>query len=210
MANNAFLESVAKHNKELYLKDRDSKYINTIINKLLNSEYKSNRSYKQFHTELLNDKDRDIKECQMFLETLTQALCKEFNLPLEKVLFYNKKPSNFISFGAYKNNIVWLNEYIIKSYFKELVETVFHECRHFYIEKHYNQNIDALGNYVFYSKKIYINEKIIFNKFTKVCDSSENYLVGCSIGSTQNTCEIQPNERDPRYVETFIGIFLLQ
>ncbi|EJU8099738.1 hypothetical protein N5Q82_001817, partial [Campylobacter jejuni] len=188
-----------------YLQDRDGKYISTIINKILPLEYKNGKSFKQFHTELLNNKNRDLKECKDFLKALTQTLCKEFNLPLENVVFYSQKPSGSLSFGAYEENKIRLNQYILKAYFKEFAKTVFHECRHFYIEKYYNHNMDALGRYVFYSEKAYINEKIIFDKFSRICDPSENYLVGCNIGAIQDAYEIQPNERDPRYVETLIG-----
>ncbi|MCW1360452.1 hypothetical protein OLQ22_04780 [Campylobacter jejuni] len=205
LVNKEFLTSIAKKDKEIYLQDRDDKYINTIVNKILPSEYKEGKSFKQFHTELLNNKDRDLKECKDFLKALTQTLCKRLNLPLEKVVFYSEKPSGSLSFGAYEDNEVRLNQYVLKAYFKEFAKTVFHECRHFYIEKYYNHNMDALGRYVFYSEKAYINEKIIFDKFSRICIPSENYLVGCNIGATQDAYEIQPNERDPRYVETFIG-----
>ncbi|ARJ55804.1 hypothetical protein [Campylobacter cuniculorum] len=205
LINKEFLTSVSEKDKEFYLQDRDDKYISTIINKILPLEYKNGKSFKQFHTELLNNKNRDLEECKDFLKALTQTLCKEFDLPLENVVFYSEKPSGSLSFGAYKENKVRLNQYILKAYFKEFAKTVFHECRHFYIEKYYNHNTDALGRYVFYSEKAYINEKIIFDKFSRICDSGENYLVGCNIGAIQDAYEIQPNERDPRYVETLIG-----
>ncbi|MFK0410648.1 hypothetical protein ACISNR_08790 [Campylobacter jejuni] len=205
LINKEFLTSISEKDKGNYLQDRDGKYISTIINKILPLEYKNGKSFKQFHTELLNNKNRDLKECKDFLKALTQTLCKEFNLPLENVVFYSQKPSGSLSFGAYEENKVRLNQYILKAYFKEFAKTVFHECRHFYIEKYYNHNMDALGRYVFYSEKAYINEKIIFDKFSRICDPSENYLVGCNIGAIQDAYEIQPNERDPRYVETLIG-----
>ncbi|WP_337195709.1 hypothetical protein [Campylobacter sp. B0100352/1] len=205
IVNKGLLASVSEKDKEAYLRDRDFKYINTIVNEILPSEYKDGKSFNQFHTDLLNNKNRDLKECKDFLKALTQTLCKRFDLPLEKVIFYNEKPSGSLSFGSYEDNEVRLNQYIMKAYFKEFAKTVFHECRHFYIEKHYSYNMDALGRYIFYSEKAYINEKIIFDKFNRICDPSENYLVGCNIGSTQDAYEIQPNERDPRYVETFIG-----
>lgn len=104
MINKEFLKSVADKDKEFYLQDRDGKYISTIINKILPLEYKNGKSFKQFHTELLNNKNRDLKECKDFLKALTQTLCKEFNLLLENVVFYSQKPSGSLSFGAYEEN----------------------------------------------------------------------------------------------------------
>ena len=61
--------------------------------------------------------------------------------------------------------------------------------------------MDLLGQYVYYSEKLYINEKIIFNQYNKICDIAEHNAVGCSLNALQDAYEIQPNERDPRYVE---------
>ncbi|MDO4672291.1 MAG: hypothetical protein Q4A76_05225, partial [Porphyromonadaceae bacterium] len=205
LINKEFLMSVIENDKEIYLQDRDDKYINTILNEILPLEYKDGKNFKHFYEKLANDEYKKLNECEDFLQALTQTICEKFELPLEKIVFYNEKASEFLSFGAYTHNEIRLNQYTIKNYFEESVKTVFHECRHFYIEKYYHQNMDALGSYVFYSKRAYINEKIIFDGFNKFCNANENYFVGCNIGNIQNAYEFQPNERDPRYVETFIA-----
>ncbi|WP_270977710.1 hypothetical protein [Campylobacter helveticus] len=205
LINKEFLTSVSEKDKKAYLWDRDDKYSSTIINEILALEYKDGKSFKQFYTKLANDEDRNLKECEDFLQALTQTICEKFNLPLEKVVFFNKEPSTTLLFGAYGNNKIGLNRCLIKTHFETLVKTVFHECRHFYIEKYYHRHMDALSSYVFYSRKTYIDEWVIFNGFHKFCDCSQKNLVDCIINRNQNAYEIQPNERDPRYVETFIA-----
>ncbi|WP_222705874.1 hypothetical protein, partial [Campylobacter helveticus] len=205
LINKEFLTSVSEKDKKAYLWDRDDKYSSTIINEILALEYKDGKSFKQFYTKLANDEDRNLKECEDFLQALTQTICEKFNLPLEKVVFFNKEPSTTLLFGAYGNNKIGLNRCLIKTHFETLVKTVFHECRHFYIEKYYHRHMDALSSYVFYSRKTYIDERVIFNGFHKFCDCSQKNLVDCIINRNQNAYEIQPNERDPRYVETFIA-----
>ncbi|WP_270975999.1 hypothetical protein [Campylobacter helveticus] len=205
LINKEFLTSVSEKDKKAYLWDRDDKYSSTIINEILALEYKDGKSFKQFYTKLANDEDRNLKECEDFLQALTQTICEKFNLPLEKVVFFNKEPSTTLLFGAYGNNKIGLNRCLIKTHFETLVKTVFHECRHFYIEKYYHRHMDALSSYVFYSRKTYIDEWVIFNGFHKFCDCSQKNLVDCIINRNQNAYEIQPNERDLRYVETFIA-----
>ena len=87
--------------------------------------------------------------------------------------------------------------------FEYILNTIFHEIRHFYIKEKYTKNeISVLKRYIYCSNYFYINTShhVIFDKFFKKCFNNDLDNVGCMPNNYQNAYEIQPNERDPRYV----------
>ena len=90
--------------------------------------------------------------------------------------------------------------------FRRILCTIFHELRHFYIETKYAKNDkSALKRYIYWSDKLYIKSDIKeFAGFYKTCDSLDSSKVGCVVDDIQNAYEIQPSERDARFVETQI------
>ncbi|MWV62251.1 hypothetical protein DCO58_05215 [Helicobacter saguini] len=97
--------------------------------------------------------------------------------------------------------------------FTNLMNTIFHEIRHFYIEQKYPNFINRciLQSYLWHSSFFYISmdtriENTIFGEIYKQCgkNNKDANNVNCKIGNYQNVYEIQPNERDPRYVAAHI------
>ena len=88
--------------------------------------------------------------------------------------------------------------------FEYILNTIFHEIRHFYIKEKYKENdSSAIKRYIHCSNYFYINTSIhttIFDKFYKNCIYDDANNVGCILNNNQNAYQIQPNERDPRYV----------
>ncbi|WP_161976979.1 hypothetical protein, partial [Helicobacter saguini] len=99
--------------------------------------------------------------------------------------------------------------------FKHLMNTIFHEIRHFYIEEKYiNKNRSILQDYIWYSLYLYIppnDNEGIFKEFYKICSDkeSQNILynsnndsknVGCILSAIESIYELQPSERDARYI----------
>ncbi|RDU63468.1 hypothetical protein CQA53_08605, partial [Helicobacter didelphidarum] len=204
-----FIGSV-KDNGE-YVKDRDG-FIDIIKNMIKSDSLTTNVSILNEYKNLI--KTNNTISNRNFINELTQAVCKKFSLPLElqydtqnkqyEIHFYRNTPH---SYGYYKNNQIHINENNLSN-LKEVVKTIFHEVRHFYIDKYYKANDKGLKAYVYFSNKFYINYPIIFDSFYKICDNADEKNVGCLIGSQQDAYEIQPNERDPRYIETQIAIIL--
>ena len=96
-----------------------------------------------------------------------------------------------------------------------MMKTIFHEVRHFYIDIYYNPNkvvnLSVLKQYMYWSNQFYISSIYtddLFKDFSKQCDVMDSANVGCVINNNQNAYEIQPNERDPRYVATQIVTIL--
>lgn len=88
--------------------------------------------------------------------------------------------------------------------FEHVLNTIFHEIRHFYIKEKYKDNdFSILKRYIYWSLRLYINDyPIIFDAFKKICDFEDSSNVGCLLKNNQNAYE--PNERDSRYVSTQI------
>ena len=89
--------------------------------------------------------------------------------------------------------------------FEHLLNTVFHEIRHFYIIAKYSKNDRSmLKKYLYWNLRLYIENYYFFKGFYKLCDSLDSSNVGCIINEKQNAYEIQPSERDARFVATKI------
>ena len=138
------------------------------------------------------------------------------------VVFFQKEPKKSLLSGYVQNQTIHFNTLAIeqgnftftsnnKYYpfrhtitFEYILNTIFHEVRHFYIKEKYTKNeASVLKQYIYWSLRFYINTSIhpvIFDKFNKSCVSSDINNVGCIPNNNQNAYEIQPNERDPRYV----------
>ncbi|MGX2973133.1 hypothetical protein, partial [Helicobacter sp. T3_23-1059] len=163
---------------------------------------------------------------------------KFYNQTLRKI-----RKQKTISDGYYVNKEIYINKlhikrgnhnfYDLKKYpspkydevrdflaqkvtFMQLLDTVFHELRHFYIEQFIAEPLEngqatfgSLLKYLAISEGFYIDSDIksmgnIFDKFYKICNENNSTNIGCAIGKKENIYKIQPNERDPRYVATQI------
>ena len=170
-------------------------------------------------------------------------MSQNFNLPLERVKFYNQtlrkiRKQKTISDGYYVNKEIYINKlyikrgnhnfYDLKKYpspkydevrdflaqkvtFMQLLDTIFHELRHFYIEQFIAEPLengqatfDSLLKYLAISESFYIYDGYVFDSFYKICYKYDSKSVGCKKNNEQDIYEIQPNERDPRYVATQI------
>lgn len=98
---------------------------------------------------------------------------------------------------------------------KRLIGTIAHECRHLYIrEKFYQAKFydrflfsSTLKEYLATSFDFYISNdeaiQSLFQPYKKLCNKADEMAVYCSTiqgYNSQNAYQIQPNERDSRYV----------
>ncbi|TQR60447.1 SprT family zinc-dependent metalloprotease [Campylobacter troglodytis] len=178
----------------------------------------------------LNDKASKVvgmdfyQERENFVKSLIWKICSYFKLNLNNVIvkdmasrgmtsYYNedKIPYNtvaidkkLITYANANDNIIFTLQYRSD----RLIATIIHECRHLYIyEKIYKEkpHKSPLLNYLAYSFNFYISGDYIITKaYKKLCNKNESNKVNCYLGQNndiyQSTYEIQPNERDPRYM----------
>ncbi|TQR53508.1 hypothetical protein [Campylobacter troglodytis] len=204
LANEDFVGSVKGDNGE-YVKDRKDFIENSkqILKKRSSSNNHPNfiDEYKQLKN-LKNNKNskKDL------IKSLTETVCEQFKLSLEDLVFFNAQNA----YGYYYASIIYINEDYLDLDLKEVLKTVFHELRHLYIETKYKaDDTSILKKYLHYSKYFYINTApTIFDGFYKSCKVDEAVKVGCTVNTKQNAYEIQPSERDPRYVEMQIAKIL--
>ena len=104
----------------------------------------------------------------------------------------------------------------------QLLDTIFHELRHFYVEKNIVEPIkkaeakfESLHTYLAISDRIYIynetnEEEQMFSVYAKDCGDNDGKRIGCHKDEKQDIYEIQPSERDARYVATQIMSILFE
>ncbi|MGX2973205.1 hypothetical protein, partial [Helicobacter sp. T3_23-1059] len=200
-----FINNTREQNKN-YKKDTDT-YI----------EYSIQSFYE---TKQQNGKNTNTHE---FYTKLIEHLCSKLGLKSIDILFasqMNKKEYGEYArkhkdgalvggkFEYYKNNTIVINNGLIKKQ-KMMLMTIFHEIRHYYIDQKKISQPDGLSKYVLNSYAIYFdnNDKLldsIFKMFIKKCNADDKNMVNCDNRKEQNIYELQPNERDPRYVATQI------
>ncbi|MGX3045788.1 hypothetical protein, partial [Helicobacter sp. T3_23-1056] len=165
-----------------------------------------------------NSKIDFYDEREKFVVSLIKEICKFVKLQLNEAIISNINSRAF----TLSDNII-IAEILLtdtneinqnnpletfENYSSGLIGTIIHECRHLYIyEKIYkeNQHKSPLLKYLAYSFNFYISGNYqIMNAYKKLCDDNESNKVNCYVGQDndnyQNIYEIQPNERDPRYV----------
>ena len=215
MGDEAFINSI-KQDNERYKNDRD-KYIQISKNMLLYGYLDSKKSIKIIDEYKRLISKKDVKLNKDFIEKLIKKVCGEFKLSLQPVCDENQQCSiigfykkNTGSYGSYDvdSNTIHINENNLRN-LKEIIATAFHEVRHFYINTYFNPHkyadLSVLKQYLYQSDQLYIESAVvkgtnIFKKFTKRCLNNDADNVDCIPDDNQNAYEIQPNERDPRYV----------
>ena len=215
IADEGFIKSVEGDNGA-YSKDREG-YIEDSKNMLLYGYLDSKKSIKIIDEYKRLISKKDVKLNKDFIEKLIKKVCEEFKLSLQAVCDENQQCSiigfyekNSESYGYYNvdSNTIHINETNLWN-LKEIIATVFHEMRHCYINTYFNPHkyadLSVLKQYLYQSDQLYIESAVvkgtnIFKKFTKRCLNNDADNVDCIPDDNQNAYEIQPNERDPRYV----------
>ena len=211
MSDDGFVKSVVSDRGE-YSKDREG-YIQTAKNMILRDSIHPNKHIKIIDEyKNLISSHTNIQARKDFVERLIKAVCKRFGLPLQNVIF-SQNSGNYGSYDPITQSIK-INEAKLGD-LRERMKTIFHEVRHFYIDIYYNPNkianLSILKQYMYWSNQFYISGKDadnLFKDFSKQCDVIDFANVGCVINNNQNAYQIQPNERDPRYVATQIATIL--
>ena len=212
VSDDGFVRSVVSDRGE-YSKDREG-YIQTAKNMILRDSIHPNKHIKIIDEyKNLISSHTNIQARKDFVERLIKAVCKRFGLPLNGIIFSNEAQNIYGSYNSITQNIN-INAVNLGN-LRETLKTIFHEIRHFYIDIHYNPNkianLSILKQYMHWSNQFYISSIYtddLFKDFSKQCDVMDSANVGCVINNNQNAYEIQPNERDPRYVATQIVTIL--
>ena len=206
IADDGFIDSI-KSDDERYKNDRD-KYIHISEDMLLYGYLDSKKSIKIIDEYKRLVREKNVGLNKDFIEKLIKKVCEEFALqPSEiKFSFENKK-----KYGSYnkETNVITINENNILN-FKEMVTTVFHEVRHFYINTYFNPykytNLSVLQRYVYWNLQLYIpgfstesKEAIVYIQYSKAQISEINDIL-----VPKNIYEIQPSEQDSRFTEAEI------
>ena len=169
------------------------------------------------------------QEREDFVKSLIWKICSYFKINLNNVIvkgMANRGMTSYYNQNKIPYNTIIINKYLIAHSNKKnnnaiitfkyqsdrLIGTIIHECRHLHIyEEIYKKkpHKSPLLNYLAYSFNFYISGDYQITKaYKKLCDNNESNKVNCYVGKNndeyQNTYEIQPNERDPRYVATQI------
>ncbi|MGX2973131.1 hypothetical protein [Helicobacter sp. T3_23-1059] len=179
--------------------------------------------YSLFSSQL-NGKTREnskvdfYDEREKFVVSLIKKICKFVKLQLNGAIIFNINSraitlsDNIIIAEILLTDTNEINQNnpleTFENYSSGLIGTIIHECRHLYIfQKIYKekQHKSPLLKYLAYSFNFYISGNYqITNAYKKLCDNNESNKVNCYVGEDndnyQNAYEIQPNERDPRYV----------
>ncbi|MGX2972978.1 hypothetical protein, partial [Helicobacter sp. T3_23-1059] len=219
LGNDKFVSSVEGKNGE-YVSDRKN-FIETSHSVLQNNSIGEVQNLKIIvkYNELLTSDNVNLKA--NFIVGLTFKVCNTFGLPLKEVIFYSDNENSY-GFCEPKTKKIYFNKRHLyhQNIFREMVDTVFHEIRHFYIyqyiTKPLKKNTKTFGSLITYlgvSANYYIDDNVnaktnIFRSFYKICYKYDAKSVGCEKNNEQEIYEIQPNERDPRYVATKIMAIL--
>ena len=186
-------------------------------------------TFKESYEYLFNNKKHSnganinfYNERKTFIERFTKQICNKFGLNLDGGIHID---ANMIARGStnYNPNTIKIRQDLVanvnqtnyrkkKDIFENQsdnpIATIIHECRHLYIhEKIYKKHHQSpLLNYLAYSLDFYIlpmrkesaPKEIIL--YQKQCVTKEIDAVYCFKDETLYLYELQPNERDPRYV----------
>ena len=176
LGNESFIASITNDNGE-YVSDRD-KYIQYSLEVYDNT---INKCKKQFN--------------ENFCRTLIKNLLEKFKLPQIDIECYERERGFFGEYDK-KNATITLNSSYIKSK-THILDTIFHEIRHYYISEKKIGTANIILRYLRISYDFYIdanddNIDTIFKQFVKKSTGEQNIYA------------IQPSEIDAKYVSAQI------
>ncbi|MCR8683828.1 hypothetical protein [Campylobacter sp. LMG 17559] len=196
LGSQSFIDSVENDFKD-YQRDRDF-YFQTCKDVLLNCPIEKNnpKTLKEKYDELMQGKKLDIAIYKNLISKIATAICEKLDLNLitknGEIDFFQGDEEEW---GEYYKRRIRVNENNLHD-LKEIIKTMIHEIRHFYVETYYYPGQGILRGYLFYAHGFSISDdyKILFDGFYKFDDKERQ----------ENAYEIQPNERDARFVEKTI------